>query len=420
MRTNRERAYVISDLHLGAGPDDALEDFVADHYLCDFVDSMAATGTTLIINGDFVDFAQIEPLDPLVLPSGLLWDEPTSVLKLESAMQGHPLCFAALARFLTAGGALRVVIGNHDLDFAWPQVQRRLRQAVGDERGAIDFVVGATNCFGVHIEHGYQFTPENCPRDPNQFVLEHDGVERLERVWGTDFLLRYFNDLERRHRFIDNVKPTASVVWHGLRDGWLPRSEILRLAAFLKRAKVPFGAVAGAVLSADDVNQILVDSFVDPEWRQLAIEAIAADPAAMEATFEALTVEERAVVISRHEVRIEQEDLVTSTDSTLGLFRHGSREARAARARLRLPGVTHVVFGHTHRVVVDGLEGHHLNPGSWIPSLNLRSPHVAEKLRTGGLTLALLGDPNMFEVDLHAVAIAPGPVAAKVEVISCM
>ena len=44
-----------------------------------------------------VDFAQIEPLDPSTLPDGLLWDQDTSLLKLEKALAGHPAAFAALA-----------------------------------------------------------------------------------------------------------------------------------------------------------------------------------------------------------------------------------------------------------------------------------------------------------------------------------
>ena len=51
------------------------------------------------INGDFVDFAQIEPLSVEGLPSWLLWDETASLTKLEASMGDHPLVFDALADF---------------------------------------------------------------------------------------------------------------------------------------------------------------------------------------------------------------------------------------------------------------------------------------------------------------------------------
>ena len=69
--------------------------------------------------------------------------------------------------------------------------------------------------------HGDAFTPENSPKDPHSFV--HDGPNGetyLERVWGTDFLLHFFNELELEHRYVDNVKPTIRLAWHALRRRW--------------------------------------------------------------------------------------------------------------------------------------------------------------------------------------------------------
>ena len=411
-------AYVISDLHVGSGAGDALEDFFADEQLAAFVGAMRPAETTLVINGDFVDFAQIEPLDVSTLPDGLLWDEDTSLLKLEKALSGHPVAFAALAGFVTGGGSLRIVVGNHDLDFVWPKVQARLRQALHDTDDRVTFVVGSTLLYGVHVEHGYQFTPENCPRDPVDFVHVHGGVERLERVWGTDFLLRFFNDLERTHHFVDNVKPTIKVAWHGLRHGWIPKKELIRLLVFLKRAGIPAKALGGAVLSAGELDESLVSSFGDHEWRQLATDALASDRTELHEALAELSAEERQVLHHPTPMVVGTDgELAPGGEATLGLFRE-SRETRAAQDRLGRPGVTHVVFGHTHHAVADGLDGHHFNTGSWIPHLNLDSPEVAAKVAKSGLTLDLLDDHSLYTLDLRAVRIVPGPNASSVELIA--
>ena len=156
MAARTAETYVISDLHVGSGAGDPLEDFFADDQLTAFVGAMHAATTTLVINGDFVDFAQIEPLDASVLPPGLIWDEDTSLLKLDKALAGHPAAFDALSGLVADGGTLQVVVGNHDLDFVWPKTQARLRDALHDTDGRVSFVVGATTVHGVHIDHGYQ------------------------------------------------------------------------------------------------------------------------------------------------------------------------------------------------------------------------------------------------------------------------
>jgi len=49
----------------------------------------------------------------------------TSVQRLESIAHAHAEVFQALGRYLSAGGDLDVVVGNHDLDLAHPAVQER-------------------------------------------------------------------------------------------------------------------------------------------------------------------------------------------------------------------------------------------------------------------------------------------------------
>lgn len=414
--------FVISDLHLGGGADDPREDFWLDDLFSDFVVSLARPDATLIINGDFIDFAQLEPLDVRGVPSKLLWNERASLTKLEAALVGHPACFAALGTMLAGGGKVRVVIGNHDLDFVWPLVQQRVRDVLGaaadDDR--LSFVVGSLNYEGVHIEHGYQFSPENSPKDPNKFVHEGpDGVPYLERVWGTDFLLGFFNDLEREHKYVDNVKPTIKLAWHALRKRWIPVRALVQLAVAIKRAGIPWDTIPTLLDEGTPGPQTIPASFVDPEWQQLALELSQEVELVEEiqAAIEDLEPEDRKILIGGSPVEI-GEPIELEGAVTLGAIRNTTREERAAKDRLRARHVSHVVFGHTHDIVDAGLDGAWFNPGSWIPHLDLRTPYVREKVKEYGWTLELVSDVSLYETHARAVRIRPtGGMRTDVELV---
>jgi UDP-2,3-diacylglucosamine pyrophosphatase LpxH len=416
-----ELAFVTSDLHLGAGAHDPLEDFRFDDEFGAFVDDIASTDATLVINGDFIDFAQIEPLGVDGVPDHVLWDESASLAKLNAALAGHPAVFDALGRYVDSGGALQIVVGNHDFDLAWPKVQARFRSAIGGDANGVRFAVGAVRYHGVHIQHGYHFTPENCPEDPGVLFREWNGVTYLERVWGTDFLLRFFNALEADHRYIDNVKPTVRVAYHGLRKGWIPKRELVRLIAFLKRRGIPWRAI-GSVLDADQVDASTVaQAFVTPHWQQLTSAVVAAEPAEVRAALDALSREDRAALAQAPPVDLEDEEELELDGGLLGLVRPGTRESRAVDEALRKGGVTHVVFGHTHRIVDGNAMGRsYFNPGSWIPHLDTRSDYVKQKLDEHGWTLDLFDDETLYVAEPRAVRIRPTAVRSQVNLISCI
>ena len=434
------RAYVVGDLHLGAGPGDPLEDFFDDDVFARFCERIADPDTTLILNGDIIDFAQIAPFDT-PKQAYLLWPEPASLQKLEVALAAHAGFFAGLRTFLARGGHVRFIVGNHDLDMVWPKVQVRMWQALGEpppERLAYD--MGAHRFHGVHVEHGFEFTPENCPRDPRAFCYPGpDGQLYLERVWGTDFMLQFYNQLEREHPYADNVKPMMTVAWHGLRKGWIGGRAVVRMLLFLKGrlgqpgvSTLPWAGLAGAALAEPPplTPAAAANAFDDPAWRQAVLDRARAEPAAFKAELDAAVAElerdERHVATAPK--KVEAVDPRAGGDgaggtgaaggASLGLFRE-DRELRAARDRLAQPGVTHVVFGHTHSVVDGELDGQLFNYGTWLPSLDLASPHVREKIARDGITLELLKDHRLYKVDRRVVRIDADPrYAAKVRLVT--
>jgi hypothetical protein len=211
-------------------------------------------------------------------------------------------------------------------------------------------------------------------------------------------MLRFYNAFERTHRYADKVKPTLSVLYHGIKSGWIGGKELVHLLVFLKFLKrrwLPFRAIFDAVL-ADSANrqmepQHIVAVLGEEKWRGVVAERMNRDPAfvrQIQQAIEGLSREERALVAENETIEMELEDPDLPTEepaATLGLFR-ASREIRAARERLGERGITHVVFGHTHEVVNGALDGSLFNPGTWLSHLNLREAYVKEKIRRQGLT----------------------------------
>lgn len=429
-----ERAFVIGDTHLGEG-DDELEDFRQDAEFAEFLQRIADPQTTLFLNGDFVDFPQIAPFDTPG-PNHLLWTEEASLTKLDAAIQAHPGCFAALKDFMARGGRLVVLIGNHDLDLAWRRVQDRFRVEVGGVGAdVLRFTVGSEMFHGVHVEHGHEFSSENCPHDPRAFFHEYQGRMYLERVWGTDFMLQFYNDLERTHPYADNVKPMLSILWHGLKNHWIGGRELVRVLFFLKKRGVPWEAIGSSVLAAPDnvgpdmIANVVTSSFADDEWRQMLRER-AQEPAFRDALADSiaqLAPVERQLVVEAEACSMGITPvLVPEADGTrtLGIFRD-DREIRAAKDRLGRPGVTAVVFGHTHSVVdgenlENGMKRRLYNPGTWLPKLDLRSEHVRQKIQKQGLTKEMLADQTLFSAERSAVQIEESlGYASQVKLVSC-
>lgn len=415
---------MISDLHLGAGPDDPLEDFspVDDEIFDAWVRAIAGPGVTLFLNGDFIDFAQILATTEPSLPSHLLWTEADSREKFAVAFAAHRRCFDALGAFVTAGGTIHVLVGNHDFDLDWPGVRADFTAAVGGTRQNVMFTTGAHVHAGVHIEHGYQFSPENCPRDPVRFRHEHDGTQYLERVWGTDFLLSYLNGIKASAPYADKVKPPTQLAYHGFKKRWIPRRQLLSIVIFLRRRGVPWGALASVMDGGSDPIDGVYGAFAGDEWRGLIADLLddPAERAALEEAISQMDADEVAMLQRREIVDVgldaELRDDPGAVSQTMALWRE-PRETRAATERLAADGVTHVVFGHTHRIVDGALDGRHFNPGTWNAHLDLREPEVAARIRAeGGLTKAMLSDPSLYRTDRKAVLIESQPSGAPARV----
>jgi UDP-2,3-diacylglucosamine pyrophosphatase LpxH len=126
----------------------------------------------LVINGDFIDFWNIELAGSAALPA-----ETVAVARLHAVFDAHPNVEAALQDFLAAGNSVLFVTGNHDAELLYPRVRAaivsRLTPAIDEsssrtdldnlaalQAGRIRFVRWfLRDPGGAWIEHGHTFDP---------------------------------------------------------------------------------------------------------------------------------------------------------------------------------------------------------------------------------------------------------------------
>lgn len=217
---------VISDLHLGedlsptATAADTRHVELVERHLVDFLKHytrrrLDGSPWRLVINGDGVEFLgqclRVEDVpgeEAADIPRedriyGLGRRPAVARAKMHAIIARHQEFFRALARFLATGNRVEVIIGNHDTELHWPEVQEAFRAGVAalwaahpaaERDGAADAarVVGR---IGFHpwffyepgtvwIEHGHQYD-ETCsfeyglnPVDPHtqQIISNVDGA----------------------------------------------------------------------------------------------------------------------------------------------------------------------------------------------------------------------------------------------------
>lgn len=416
--------YVISDLHLGMGKWHPLEDFTSDDAFRALLDQITAEGgEELIINGDWIDFPQLEPLDcypgdKLFSVDGhrLGWTQDDSLRKLENckAERGHKGFFDDLRAFLKSGKKLTVLMGNHDPDLFWEKVKDELYSLLNPpNHKQLQLVQTFTRRGTVHIEHGNQrATPENKFVNPNNVfhVCAQDGQTRLEMVWGTIFMMEFFNELERNYPFADNVKTHLRAVFLGVRNRWLGGRALGKAIKLLWSAGIPWDVIPELLreerVSPDALIQNLDDQDLatellhrydsDAEFRQEFDDEILNHTAREEW---------RSMLSATPQQKVTLEELTPQVEErspTLGIFRDDP-EVRAARELIETSnGVKHVIFGHTH-TEIDGASdvasvGNYFNTGSWVRSMDLRD--VEKRRRLNDISLDDLRDDNLFELRL--------------------
>lgn len=421
------RYFIVSDLHLNMGKTDGklhpLEDFDSDDAFARLLEAALRDKAELIVNGDWVDFLQLDPFLPVGdyrsadgIPLG--WTKREAAKKLETCLTTQHRHFVDLADYLGHGGRVTILQGNHDPDWFFPAdspsdeppLQKMLRQHLGNPSGdALRFEATFVRLGTVHVEHGHQQCElANCfQRHPDIFYPDRReallGQPRFELLWGSYFVLSFFNDLEWTHPFADNLKPTFRALVLGVRNGWVNGKTAADLLKYLWGSGIPWKDVAQLLDRKDKRDPLkLVQGLKDPYLRDVFFERFKRDPSFRTQLESALQAEPQHEIEALHpNERSESgsEEVTLNTAQTLGVIRK-PRELRQAKRLLDNDGVTAVVFGHTHQAI-NGSSEHaplagYFNTGTWTPYFDLSQPGNRALLKEQKLPLEIFMDPSKF------------------------
>jgi UDP-2,3-diacylglucosamine pyrophosphatase LpxH len=410
----RRAIAIISDLHLGEG---VLDDFDAEleGHLVEFLERLETLPdpTELIVNGDFLDFAQATPWRGADLEATaadgtpLCFTEGQSIAKLTAICQAHPRTMGALRSFLGARDDNRLVVmpGNHDADFFWAGVRARFTEVCAPGALASQISIPLTR---VHrpetapwlwVEHGHQYDPVNAfvvggearwSATTPPILPDATGTLRLYECTGTRFLIRFMNGLDARYPLVDNVKPFSRFLTifgaSALRWGRGPLDAVVAVAQMAAYVARTLASRRGDLMHAADDDTPAGAPLA--EWFRNASHA---DREKLRAVLRDSGVRVRGTLDMALEDPAEAEqimhflathlDLVAGVgdgDGTLlgaapgtlalgaSFFGDETSDLReGAKGVIAREGVTTVIMGHTHEPVEDVGGATYFNTGSW-------------------------------------------------------
>lgn len=376
---------VVSDLHLSAGralEGNLLEDFSSDQEFAALLEEIAeeserdGSEVELIFNGDAFEMLQVPHVDRF--DSSKVYQseqyhsssEADSVRKMSIILDGHPVFFAALGRFLRAASPRRCatfIKGNHDLNLYWPGVKDLIRQQVGATGRRESLLCFEERCIsreGIYVEHGNQYAEAVDRVKDMEEPLDIEEPSQLAIPFGSWFVMDVLNQFEREKYWIDGVKPITALVWYALAYDF---SFAAKAIAMLARA-LP-GLLWEGFFSLEEPSGVVVpEALEDPlQARELASRY------ETDQVFRAQFNSDLADMLSPTPPTFEVElataagvaDPVAMGDQvrarvTSSLFTAGSERAAEEGARA-------TIFGHTHEAGVERLPhgGSYINSGTW-------------------------------------------------------
>lgn len=204
----KRRIFVIGDIEMGQG--DMMDDFKDDDQLEKFIEnasnSEGSDETILVLNGDVFDFLKMNYQGEY---SRYITEE-VSLWKFEKIIAKHPKFLVSLKKFLDHKHTkLVIVIGNHDADLAWPKLQERIYDILGN-KSKISF----THAFeeeNLNIQHGNLIDPLFIfPYEKD--LVTYKGKKILNLPFGSQVASQYLIDLKKQFAEAEKSYPQKEVI----------------------------------------------------------------------------------------------------------------------------------------------------------------------------------------------------------------
>lgn len=202
-----------SDIEMGAGG--PYDDFPRSDFLAEVIrgygrDPFRWLSVDLVFNGDTFD----------LLKTSTRGGWPTHVSrelaieKFEQVAAAHPAFFEALRDHVRGDPERRrvfFIVGNHDMELLFPDVQTAIRSRIGTPENVIfpgfELAIGRT-----HIEHGSQLDPLFYVDPKKPFVVTKDGTNILNLSWASVAILEVAIPLQPLLYHHDRLKPRELVL----------------------------------------------------------------------------------------------------------------------------------------------------------------------------------------------------------------
>jgi UDP-2,3-diacylglucosamine pyrophosphatase LpxH len=423
---------IVSDLHAANG--DTILDGFGECQQAALEGLLAAAGGSggspwgqadeveLILNGDCIDFLEVEPHD-----TGGVMHAGLAVEKLRRVIAAHGPFFETLGRFVRQPGRrMTFMMGNHDMELCFAEVHTWIMEAMGMQQDDGRVYFCPTPSYrplpDVYIEHGHAYHFWCCDRsgfwDTSGHVrTAHPQVMTLplERRYmqhvGQHILARY-PYLGRFEPSMSIVRQTALVcllnpaviveaVQHilDLLDAGAsgqPRKGLLHLAPGEERSPVTLFKQAVMALMAFQREAVARS----PRWKE---------PLGKRAAFQAQVRALMEVAMLRKTLsRVSNNKGVTKAIATICTPATAAMEDSVAAGMHTVlnsdPSLRYALAGHIHTARIDPIKGGraeqqvYLNTGSWLSRLALPTPgEVTPEL------VAWLREPDRGHIPLREV-----------------
>jgi UDP-2,3-diacylglucosamine pyrophosphatase LpxH len=150
----------------------------------------------LVLNGDIFDFDSVTslPKSPsfhinwIEKKRGLEARPERSMFKIQKIMEDHVVFMSQLKSFLSEGHSLVFIIGNHDVELHFPEVQQAIRNNLGVQSDS-DSAVRFCEWFYISesdtlIEHGNQYDPYCVCEDPVHPFVQAYNFKAIKLPFG--------------------------------------------------------------------------------------------------------------------------------------------------------------------------------------------------------------------------------------------